>query len=146
LIDQDSIRAKVKHLQDILRLREWDIDCMVVDKPWRKNGDVKIDTPNRLATVMISASLDPACLEEVVVHELLHIKLYGLDQMIEYLIDILCGDDEDARKALNYGFFMEMLESTTEDLAKGYLTAAGRVGGFNTSRVDRQVKEELSGS
>lgn len=140
----ESIQSHVAHWQDVLRLRDWDIGCMLVDQPWRKNGDVKIDTSNRLATVMINSGLDPAHLEEVVVHELVHVKLYALDQMIEHLIDVLYGDDEDARKALNYTFFMEMLEETTEDLTKGLLTAAGRGSDFNFSRVERQVREELS--
>jgi len=85
----------------------------------------------------------PAHIEEVVIHELLHIKLYGLDQMIEHLIDVLYGDDEDARKELNWSFFMEMLESTTEDLTKGYLQASGKRNPLDFSRVDRQVQEEL---
>jgi len=138
-----DIREIVAHWQDILRLRDWDIRSLLVEKTWRKNGDVKIDMSNRMATVMVNRELDPAHLEEVVIHELLHIKLYGLDQMIEHLIEILYGDDEDARKQLNWGFFMEMLESTTEDLTKGYLQASGKRNSLNFTRVDRQVQEEL---
>lgn len=142
-ISTASILQVVEHWQDVLRLRDWDIRCMVVRKPWRKMGDVKIDPPNRGATVMVNHELDPAHLEEIVVHELLHIKLYGLDQMIEHLIGILYGDEEDARKELNYSFFMEMLETTTEDLTKGFLTASGSRNTLNFTRVERQVREEL---
>ena len=42
-----------------------------------------------MAAVMIRSDLAPAYLEQVVVHELLHIKLWGLDQMIEESLNAL---------------------------------------------------------
>jgi hypothetical protein len=142
-VNLETVEQHVTRWQEILRLRDWDIRSMIVEKPWRKTGDVKIDTSNRMAMVMINGVADPSVLEEVVVHELVHVKLYGLDQMIEALMDILYADDMDARKKLNHAFFMELLEETTEDLAKGYLEAAGRWTSPNFTRVDRQVAREL---
>ena len=58
-----------------------------VEKEWRKTGDVKINEDDKTAIVMIN-NFNPkqTNMEEVVIHELLHIKLWGLDQMIEKLL------------------------------------------------------------
>lgn len=115
-----------KHLtrwQDRLRLRDWGITIKIVRKPWRKSGDIQTDLENKKAVLLINQN--PKCrdLEEIVVHELVHIKLYGLDQMIEDLINILYGKRKTRKRQFAWNQFMTQLEKTVEDLTKGYLSS-----------------------
>jgi hypothetical protein len=108
--------------QERLRLRDWDIAIKIVRRPWRKSGDIQADLENKRATILINQK--PKCqdLEEIVVHELLHIKLYGLDQMIEDLINILYGKRNTKKRQFAWNQFMSQLETTVDDLTKGYLS------------------------
>ena len=64
---------------DILRLRNnWDIKFELInDENFKKTGDFKIDPDDRKAILMINAK-NPKNenVEEVIIHELLHLKLY----------------------------------------------------------------------
>lgn len=143
-INEELISELLKKWQDILRLRDWDIKPVVVRQKWRKSGDVKIDRDNRMAAVMVHESAVPAHLEEIVVHELLHLKLYGMDQLIEETLNMLFGtDDSDPKKEFAMGTFMLELESTVEDLTKALLTAHAKQTDFWFKRVDRQIDDEL---
>jgi hypothetical protein len=112
---------------DILRLKNsWDIKLELVRDPeFRKTGDIKIDCDDRKAILMLN-QLDPKQenLEEVIVHELLHLKLYPLDQLTEGLIDSHYPKESPAYDAI-YTQFMTMLEQTVEELTKCYLGAFG---------------------
>lgn len=132
--------------QKILRLNDWDIDIVNVEKPWRKSGDVKIDWDNHMAALMLHDSVPEEHIEEVVVHELLHLKLNGMDQMIEYAIDLIYGTEKnvmDPKREFATGAFMIELESTVEDLTKSLLSAYDGRTEFWNKRVNRQVEEEL---
>jgi hypothetical protein len=109
--------------QGRLRLRDWNISIKIVRTPWRKSGDIQADPENKKATLLINQK--PKCkdIEEIVVHELLHIKLYGLDQMIEDLINLLYGKRKTKKRQFAWNRFMSQLETTVEDLTKGYLSS-----------------------
>ena len=66
----------------------WDISLEIVrDEHWRKSGDIKIDCDGRKAIVMLNAkNRKQSNLEEVICHELMHLKMYPLDQVTEGLI------------------------------------------------------------
>ncbi len=131
--------------QDILRLKDWDIVIRIVESPWRKSGDIKIDRDDRKAVLMLNANPVNDNLEEVVVHELLHLKLWTMDQMIEELIQAVYGKNEDDPKySFAYGYFMTVLESTVEDLAKGYLKTGGESKELSYGRLEKQIAEELA--
>jgi len=115
-----------KHLsgwQGTLCLRDWDITIKIVRKPWRKSGDIQADLENKKAVILINQK--PKCkdIEEIVVHELLHIKLYGLDQMIEDLINLLYSKRKTKKRQFAWNQFMFQLETTVDDLTKGYLSS-----------------------
>lgn len=132
--------------QDILRLRDWDIRLTLVDVEWRKTGDIKIDEDDRKAIVMINA-VNPkqTNLEEVIIHELLHLKLWGMDQMLERLLFSVFGQDEnDPKYDFAYTQFMLLVESTVEDLAKSFLTIGGSNKEISFGRVQKLVDEELA--
>ena len=104
----------------------WDVRLeLVEDAGWRKTGDIRIDCDDRKAVVLLNV-LNPrgANLEEVLVHELFHLKLYPLDQVTESLIT---ENFEEGTPA--YGFamtqFMTSLEQTVEELAKCWLLEFG---------------------
>ena len=95
--------------QKNLRLQDWDIKLVLVDKEWRKTGDIKIDTDDKVAVLMINVcNPKQTNLEQLIIHELLHLKLWGLDQMVETLINVVY--DGNKEKGLYYGQFMTSLE------------------------------------
>ena len=112
---------------DILRLKNnWDISLEFINDPlFQKTGDIKVDCNDRKAIIMLNG-LNPKQenLEEVIVHELLHLKLYPLDQLTEGLIDSHYPKDSPAYDAI-YTQFMIMLEQTVEELTKCYLGSFG---------------------
>jgi len=121
-----DVEKYLSRWQNRLQLRDWDITVKIIRTRWRKSGDIKVDLENKKATLLIN--YNPKCLnlEEIVVHELLHIKLYGLDQMIEDLISILYGKRKTKKRQFAWNQFMSMLEITVEDLTKGYLSSKGK--------------------
>lgn len=66
----------------------WDVKLEFVDDPeWRKTGDFKIDCDDRKAILLLNTgNPKQENLEEVIVHELMHLKMYPLDQVTESLI------------------------------------------------------------
>jgi len=75
---------------------------------------------------------------------LLHLKLYGMDQMIDSLLSAVYGNKEDdAKREFAYTQFMVLLESTVEDLTKGYLTAIGSEETLSFGRIQKEVDKEL---
>lgn len=143
-------RDVVGHLrkwQDILRLRDWDIKVQVVEVSWRKSGDIKIDLEDKKAVFLVNRQPKSTNMEELVIHELLHLKLYGMDQMIEELLLAVYGEKEkDSKKEFAETQFMKLLESTVEDLTKGYLTASKSQKLLSFGRLKTQIDEETAGN
>lgn len=138
----------LKKWQDILRLRDWDIVIHIVDTEWRKSGDIKIDSDDKKAVLMINGfNPKQENLEALIIHELLHLKLWDMDQMIEELVYATFGEDEnDPKFQFAYNKFMHVLEPTTEDLAKAFLTLGGEDKNISFGRVRKQVEKELKGN
>ena len=143
-IDEETISDCLAKWKPLLSLSDWDIRPVVVRKEWRKSGDVKIDSSNRMAALMVRFDLNPAYLEQIVVHELLHIKLWGLDQMIEESLNALFDEeDSEGKRYFAQGQFMEELETTTQDLTKALLGAGGFEGDYLFNRVRKQIEKEI---
>jgi hypothetical protein len=95
--------------------------------------------------LLLRAGQAPEHLEEVVVHELIHLRLYALDQMLVQLLDAVFGADaDDAKREFAETQFMTLLESTTEDLAKAILAASGSPTPLSFERLRAQVEREIS--
>ncbi len=110
----------------ILRLDNWDIKLeLIYDESFTKTGDFKVDSDDRKAILKLNG-LNPKQenFEEVIVHELLHLKMYPLNQLTESLI---YGHYEEGTGAFNtiYTQFMTNLEVTVEELAKCFLKLYG---------------------
>jgi hypothetical protein len=126
---------------------DWDIKFQYVETEWRKTGDIKIDTDDRNAVLLIN-KYNPRHnnLEELIIHELLHLKLFGLDQMIETLIGCVYGNNEnDPKRIFPYNQFMTLLESTVNDLAKSFLLESGDDKEISFGRLTNEIKKEIGG-
>jgi hypothetical protein len=143
-VDETEIEKHLDKWQSILRLRDWDVELRMVKTKWRKSGDIKIDLEDKKAVLLINQNPKNKNTEELVVHELLHVKLFGMDQMIGDLLSAVFGKDEkDAKREFAYTQFMVLLESTVEDLTKGYLVANGSQDAFSFGRLQEKIDEEL---
>jgi hypothetical protein len=143
-VKKENIEKYLNRWQDILRLRDWDIVVKIVRTKWRKSGDIKIDLEDKKAVLLVNHTPKCANLEELVIHELLHLKLYGMDQMIIDLLSIVFGKKEgDPKREFAYTQFMMILESTVEDLTKGYLSATGSQKSLSFGRLQEPIDEEL---
>ena len=143
--DENLIEKYLRKWQERLRLKDRDIKLQLINQEWNKTGDIKIDMTDKKAIVMIN-NYNPKenNLEPVIIHELLHLKLWGMDQMIEQLIYLVFGKDEnDPKFDFAYTQFMNTLESTVEDLSKSFLTLDGEDKKISFERVQKQVDDEL---
>lgn len=112
---------------NLLRLKNnWDIKLELVDDDsFKKTGDFKIDPDDKKAILMINArNPKNENIEEVIIHELLHLKLYPLDQLTETLIDNNYQVNTNEYNTI-YTQFMTMLEVTVEELTKCFLQEYG---------------------
>ena len=124
-------RAEVQRLFDryCKKLRivpAWDVKLEFVEDPtWRKTGDFRIDCDDKKAVLLLNAA-NPKQenLEEVIVHELMHLKMYPLDQVTESLI---VNTFEEGSLASNFAYqqFFTTLEQTVEELTKCFLLEFG---------------------
>ena len=143
-ITLDEARPLLVRWQPILRLADWDIDLRLVTGAWRKSGDVKVDLDDRKAVLLLNGEPRSENLEETIVHELIHLRLYALDQMLVELLDAVFGTDADEpRRAFAETRFMTLLESTTEDLAKALLAASGNPAPLSFGRLRDEVEREI---
>ncbi len=110
-----------------LRLNDsWDVKLEIVDdETWKRTGDFKIDPTDRKAILMLNGkNPKQENIEEVIVHELMHIKMYPLDQVCESLI-LTSYADGSKEQDFAYRQFFENLEVTVEELTKCFLFEFG---------------------
>ena len=143
-INVSTLEELISKWQDILRLRDWDIRLKIVETEWRKSGDIKIDMDDKKAVMLINNNPKSTNLEELVVHELLHLKLWGMDQMLEGFINQIFGEGEgDIKKEFAMNQFFLLLETTVEDLAKGFLKANGCEKELSFGRLQKLIDSEI---
>ena len=124
-----------KHIRKLRITPAWDVKLEFVEDPaWPKTGDFKIDCDDRKAVVMLNiASPKQENPEEVIVHELMHIKMYPLDQVTESLI-ANCFEEGSPASRFAYQQFFTALEQTVEELAKCFLLEFGDETEFSYGR------------
>lgn len=115
-----------KYCKKLRIVPAWDVKLeFVEDSSWRKTGDFKIDCDDRKAVLLLNA-VNPKQenLEEVICHELMHLKMYPLDQVTESLI---VNTFEEGSPASNFAYqqFFTTLEQTVEELTKCFLLEFG---------------------
>ena len=138
-MEKEQIQALFeKWCQKLRIVPAWDVQLEFVDDPhWRKTGDFKIDCDDRNAVLMLNAA-NPKKenLEEVIVHELLHLKLYPLDQVTEGLILANFPEDSPAQR-FAYGQFFGALEQTVEELTKCFMLEYGENKELTMGRCEK---------
>ena len=117
----------------------WDVRLQFVeDASWPKTGDFKIDCDDRKAILLLNI-LNPrqSNLEEVIIHELMHLKMYPLDQVTESLIT---SHFEEGTGAYNFAYqqFFLALEQTVEELTKCFLFEFGDDKELSYGRCDKK--------
>ena len=137
----DKLKAREifdKYTKKLRIVPEWDIRLeFVEDEDWKKTGDFKIDPTDKKAILLLNAaSPKDENIEETIVHELMHIKLYPLDQVCESMIINMF---EEGSKEQNFAYqtFYETLEVTVEELAKCFLLEFGENKEFSFGRMDK---------
>lgn len=127
-----------KYIQKLRITPAWDIRLEFVEDPaWTKTGDFKIDCDDRKAILLLN-TVNPTQenLEEVIIHELMHIKMYPLDQVTESLITN-CFEEGSAASKFAYQQFFMTLEQTVEELAKCFLLEFGDNKEFSYGRCSK---------
>ena len=96
-----------KYIRKLRISPAWDVRLEFVEDPaWPKTGDFRIDCDDRKAILLLNiASPKQENLEEVIVHELMHIKMYPLDQVTESLI-ANCFEEGSAAAGFAYQQFL----------------------------------------
>ena len=108
-----------KYCRKLRIIPMWDVKLeLVEDISWSKTGDIKIDCDDRKAILMLNVN-NPKHenLEEVIVHELIHLKMYPLDQVTESLIQN-CFEEGSIASNFAYQQFFIALEQTVEEITK----------------------------
>ena len=138
-MDQAEITALFeKYIKKLRITPSWDIRLELVEDPtWTKTGDFKIDCDDRKAILLLNI-LNPLRenLEEIMVHELMHIKMYPLDQVTESLINN-CFEEGSTASKIAYQQFFTTLEQTVEELAKCFLLEFGENKEFSYGRCKK---------
>ena len=126
-MDKEMLTALFeKYIRKLRITPAWDVRLELVDDPsWPKSGDFKIDCDDRKAILLLNtATPKQENPEEVIVHELMHIKMYPLDQVTESLI-VNCFEDGSSASKFAYQQFFTALEQTVEELTKCFLLEFG---------------------
>ena len=128
-----------KYIRKLRITPAWDVKLEFVEDPaWRKTGDFKIDCDDRKAILLLNAaSPRQENVEEVIVHELMHLKMYPLDQVTESLISS-CFEEESPAGRFAYRQFFTTLEQTVEELSKCFLLEFGEDREFSFGRCGGQ--------
>ena len=138
-MNREDIQRLFDKYCKILRITpQWDVKLVLVTEPeWRKTGDFKIDCDDRKAILYLNAeNPKQENLEEVIVHELMHIKMYPLDQVTESLIT---SNFEEGTGAYDFAYtqFFTTLEQTVEELAKCFLFRYGENKELSFGRCEK---------
>lgn len=104
----------------------WSVKLEFVDSEvFKKTGDIKIDCDDKKAILLLNEKNPKELnLEEVIVHELFHLKLYPMDQVTESLI-ISTFDEGTPGYDFAYREFFQSLEQTVAGLTKCFLMEFG---------------------
>ena len=117
----------------------WDVKLSLIDDPsCRKTGDIKIDCDAHNAIVILNlCGSNKENVEEVIAHELFHLKMYPLDQVTEGLI-LSCFEEDSPAQRFAYDQFFVALEQTVTELTKCFLLEHGEQRELSFGRCEKK--------
>ena len=120
--DKKEINQYFNKLLKLMRMNEWNIELEFIEYDWKNTGNVKVDMDAKSAIVYLNI-FNPKYdnYQQVLIHELCHIKLWQLDQYCESLLDATFEDKDSRAYKFGYDQFMCALEQTTDELTKTFL-------------------------
>jgi predicted SprT family Zn-dependent metalloprotease len=96
------------HWQKVLNLNDWNLRVELTDfnrKDYEQTGDIRVDLKNKKAVVLIANKETGKDIDEVILHELIHLLLWNLDHQLGGL-------------TLNKDDYLGTLEETVGKLTK----------------------------
>ena len=145
MIDKDYLNKRFKHFINKMELSDWNLKLEFVEKDWKNTGNIKVDMDDKSAIVYINV-FNPKSdnLEEVIIHELCHLKMWKLDLYCESLLDATFDNKESKEYRFGYNQFMSSLEQTVQEFAKTYVKFLAKDKNLSFKRCDNrmQYKEE----
>lgn len=138
--NKNEIKQTFDRLLKLFKFDNWNIKLEFVENDWKNTGNVKVDIEGKTAIVYLNI-FNPKMenYEQVLVHELCHIKLWQLDQYCESLLDSTFDDKESAAYKFGYDQFMLHLEQTTEELARTILNMIGENKNLSFNRCKERM-------
>ena len=105
-----------------------------------KTGNIKIDMDGKTAIVYLNI-YNPKNdnYEEVLIHELCHLKLWKLDQYCESLLDSSFTNKDSKEYKFGYNQFMCNLEQTTQELTKTYVNLIAKNKKLSFVRCEQRM-------
>ena len=145
MFDKEFLQRQFKYFVKKMEMTHWNLKLEFVEHDWKNTGNVKVDMDNKTAVVYLNL-FNPKCenLEEVMIHELCHIKLWKLDLFCESLLDSTFENKETTEYKFGYNQFMSALEQTTQEIAKTYtkLLAKNKNLSYNRCQERMPFREE----
>lgn len=140
MIDKNFLQKRFDYFVKKMEMTQWNLKLEFVEHDWKNTGNVKVDMDNKTAVVYLNI-FNPKCenLEEVMIHELCHVKLWKLDLYCESLLDSTFSDKQSKEYKFGYNQFMSALEQTTQEIAKTYTLILAKNKNLSCNRCKERM-------
>lgn len=138
---KEYLQKRFRHFVKEMELSDWNIKLEFVEKDWKNTGNIKVDMDDKSAIVYLNI-FNPKSdnLEEVIIHELCHLKMWKLDLYCESLLDATFDDKTSPSYKFGYNQFMSNLEQTVQEFAKTYTKQFAKNKKLSFVRCDTRMK------
>lgn len=138
---KNQIEKDFKRIIKNMELEEWDIKLEFIEYDFKNTGNIKIDLEDKSAIVYLNI-FNPKSdnYEEILIHELCHLKLWKLDQYCESLLNSTFDNQDSKEYRFAYDQFMINLEQTTQELTKTYLPLIAKNKNHSFVRCEKRMK------
>lgn len=140
MIDKNFLQKQFDYFVKKMEMTQWNLKLEFVEHDWKNTGNVKVDMDNKTAVVYLNI-FNPKCenLEEVMIHELCHVKLWKLDLYCESLLDSTFSDKQSKEYRFGYNQFMSALEQTTQEIAKTWTKLLAKNKNLSCNRCKERM-------
>ena len=139
--DKEFLRKRFSYFVKKMELTQWNLKLEFVEYDWKNTGNIKVDKDGKTAIVYLNIfNPKQENLEQVMIHELCHIKLWKLDLFCESLLDATFQDKESKEYKFGYNQFMSALEQTTEEIAKTYTKQLANNKNLSFNRCKQRIE------